>query len=176
MLVVDLLHEFELGVWKAVFIHLLWMLDSLKGHGLPELDQRTFRRANSSTALARDASQEQTGKEFTPQLASIEHHQTRICHICAQRDALMKSDPTPVVPDQHHVIGKSQNFPEDIMNFVQSNLDDLAVKDFVHKLRLHLLPHVRELHGTVDLNAPGDQPSPGLRKLGSVVFMGNRIY
>ncbi|KIJ10082.1 hypothetical protein PAXINDRAFT_86583, partial [Paxillus involutus ATCC 200175] len=40
MLVVDLLHEFELGVWKAVFIHLLWMLDSLKGRGLPELDQR----------------------------------------------------------------------------------------------------------------------------------------
>jgi hypothetical protein len=27
MLVVDLLHEFELGVWKAVFIHLLRILD-----------------------------------------------------------------------------------------------------------------------------------------------------
>ncbi|KIJ62074.1 hypothetical protein HYDPIDRAFT_30625 [Hydnomerulius pinastri MD-312] len=39
MLVMDLLHEFELGVWKAVFIHLLRMLDSLKGHGLPELDR-----------------------------------------------------------------------------------------------------------------------------------------
>jgi len=26
MFVVDLLHEFELGVWKATFSHLLWML------------------------------------------------------------------------------------------------------------------------------------------------------
>ena len=26
MLVVDLLHEFELGVWKALFTHLIWLL------------------------------------------------------------------------------------------------------------------------------------------------------
>ena len=39
MLVVDLLHEFELGVCKAVFIHLLRMLDSLKVVALSELDQ-----------------------------------------------------------------------------------------------------------------------------------------
>jgi hypothetical protein len=38
MLVVDLLHEFELGVWKAIFIHLLQILDSLKGDVLSELD------------------------------------------------------------------------------------------------------------------------------------------
>lgn len=29
MLVVDLMHEFELGVWKAVFIHLVRVLNSL---------------------------------------------------------------------------------------------------------------------------------------------------
>lgn len=29
MLVVDLLHEFELGVWKAVFIHLTRVLYTL---------------------------------------------------------------------------------------------------------------------------------------------------
>ncbi|KIM50229.1 hypothetical protein SCLCIDRAFT_34500 [Scleroderma citrinum Foug A] len=40
MLVMDLLHEFELGVWKAVFIHLLRMLESLKGDQLAELDRR----------------------------------------------------------------------------------------------------------------------------------------
>jgi hypothetical protein len=40
MLVVDLLHEFELGVWKAIFIHLLRVLDSLKGNKLRELDRR----------------------------------------------------------------------------------------------------------------------------------------
>jgi hypothetical protein len=40
MLVVDLLHEFELGVWKALLTHLLRMLDSLKGNRLCELDRR----------------------------------------------------------------------------------------------------------------------------------------
>ena len=38
MLVVDLLHEFELGIWKAVFIHLLRMLDSLPKSKIAELD------------------------------------------------------------------------------------------------------------------------------------------
>ena len=40
MLVVDLLHEFELGVWKAIFIHLLRIIVSLKGTVLAELDRR----------------------------------------------------------------------------------------------------------------------------------------
>jgi len=31
MLVVDLLHEVELGVWKAIFIHLLRLLDCVDG-------------------------------------------------------------------------------------------------------------------------------------------------
>ena len=38
MLVVDLLHEFELGVWKSLFIHLLQILDSCKGLLLKDLD------------------------------------------------------------------------------------------------------------------------------------------
>lgn len=38
--VVDLMHEFELGVWKAVFIHLLRILDC-QDEGLKhELDRR----------------------------------------------------------------------------------------------------------------------------------------
>ena len=40
MLVVDLLHEFELGVWKSILIHLLRIVNSLKGTGLAELDRR----------------------------------------------------------------------------------------------------------------------------------------
>jgi hypothetical protein len=42
MLVVDLLHEFELGVWKALFIHLIRIL-SAAGSGdrlVHELDRR----------------------------------------------------------------------------------------------------------------------------------------
>ena len=40
MLVVDLLHEFELGVWKSILIHLLRILESIKGTLLAELDYR----------------------------------------------------------------------------------------------------------------------------------------
>jgi hypothetical protein len=40
MLVVDLLHEFELGVWKALFIHLLRILESVNPNLLHELDRR----------------------------------------------------------------------------------------------------------------------------------------
>ena len=39
MLVVDLLHEFEIGVWKAVFIHLLHLLDSLSEALKHDLDR-----------------------------------------------------------------------------------------------------------------------------------------
>lgn len=38
MLVVDLMHEVELGVWKDIFIHLLRILDGL--NKAQELDQR----------------------------------------------------------------------------------------------------------------------------------------
>lgn len=38
MLIVDLLHKFELGVWKALFIHLL--IDSQTETSLAELDQQ----------------------------------------------------------------------------------------------------------------------------------------
>ena len=30
---VDLLHEFELGVWKALFTHLIWILYPEMPHG-----------------------------------------------------------------------------------------------------------------------------------------------
>lgn len=42
MLVVDLLHEFELGVWKALFTHLVRVLYAAGSHGslVAELDLR----------------------------------------------------------------------------------------------------------------------------------------
>lgn len=48
MLVVDLLHEFELGVWKALFTHLIRILYAAAPDGrlVAELDRRcvSFRR------------------------------------------------------------------------------------------------------------------------------------
>ena len=40
MLVPDLLHEFELGIWKAVFIQLLRILHSIGAERVHELDAR----------------------------------------------------------------------------------------------------------------------------------------
>lgn len=40
MLVPDLLHEFELGVWKAVFTHLLRILYAAGGDAIQELNRR----------------------------------------------------------------------------------------------------------------------------------------
>ena len=47
MLVVDLLHEFELGVWKALFTHLIRILHAATPHGglVAELDRRYVGRA-----------------------------------------------------------------------------------------------------------------------------------
>jgi len=40
LLAVDLLHEVELGVWKALFIHILRILFSYSPAALSELDRR----------------------------------------------------------------------------------------------------------------------------------------
>ena len=40
MFVVDLLHEFELGVWKATFTHLLRILYAQGGDGIQTLNKR----------------------------------------------------------------------------------------------------------------------------------------
>ncbi|KAJ2911489.1 hypothetical protein MD484_g8926, partial [Candolleomyces efflorescens] len=40
MLVLDLLHEVELGVWKSLFMHLLRLMETLNRNGSNELDKR----------------------------------------------------------------------------------------------------------------------------------------
>lgn len=43
MLVVDFMHEFELGVWKALFTHLVRILYAVAPHArqVAELDERS---------------------------------------------------------------------------------------------------------------------------------------
>jgi hypothetical protein len=40
MLLPDLMHEFESGTWKALFIHLLRILESVDQRLIMELDRR----------------------------------------------------------------------------------------------------------------------------------------
>ena len=54
MLVVDLMHEFELGIWKAIFTHLVRLLYAAGPGGrlVAELDRRyvAFMRPNMHSA------------------------------------------------------------------------------------------------------------------------------
>jgi hypothetical protein len=52
MLVVDLLHEFELGVWKYLFIHLLRILQAWDKKLLLELDRRYVLQYVNHTGLS----------------------------------------------------------------------------------------------------------------------------
>ena len=40
MFVIDLMHDFELGSWRMIFVHLLCILDSVDANHLTELDCR----------------------------------------------------------------------------------------------------------------------------------------
>ncbi|EGN99433.1 hypothetical protein SERLA73DRAFT_16815, partial [Serpula lacrymans var. lacrymans S7.3] len=40
MLVVNFMHEVELGVWKSLLVYLLWLLDTVNGGLLDRLDIR----------------------------------------------------------------------------------------------------------------------------------------
>lgn len=67
-------------------------------------------------------------RSYVPQMASIERRQARIHRIRIKRAALHLADPVLNKPDEHHVIGESQNFPEELTKFVQSNLEDPATR------------------------------------------------
>lgn len=67
-------------------------------------------------------------RDYVPQLAAIERRQARIRSIRTKRDALNLTDSVANKPDEHHVIGLSQNFPEEMTRFVQANIEDPATR------------------------------------------------
>ncbi|KIM62392.1 hypothetical protein SCLCIDRAFT_119752, partial [Scleroderma citrinum Foug A] len=91
-------------------------------------------------------------------------------------------DPVPDVPDQHHVIGKTQNFPVDIVPFMQRHSNDPAAADFVHKLKSHLLPCIQMMYGCSgrldqDLDVSRFKCDCSLAHLDSnIIFKGDHFY
>ena len=67
-------------------------------------------------------------KGYIHQLASIEWRQACIRCIHLKCDALRLADPVPNKPEEHHVIGQSQNFLEDLACFIQANMGDPVVE------------------------------------------------
>jgi hypothetical protein len=47
MFVPDLLHEFELGVWKALFTHLIRILCAIGGDAIPKLNYKCVSTVNA---------------------------------------------------------------------------------------------------------------------------------
>jgi hypothetical protein len=50
MLVVDLMHEYELGIWKSLFIHLLRILEAADKALIHELDRRYVKIFNLTSS------------------------------------------------------------------------------------------------------------------------------
>lgn len=67
-------------------------------------------------------------KGYVAQMASIERQQAHIHRIHRQCDVLHIADPVPNEPYKHHVISQSQNFPQELTRFVQTNLADPTTK------------------------------------------------
>jgi hypothetical protein len=80
-------------------------------------------------------------KAYVPQLASIERRQARIRRIRMRHDALNLADPVPNEAEEHHVIGQSQNFPEDLTRFMRTNMGDPAVEVSLYS-RVMVIKHV----------------------------------
>ncbi|KIJ63888.1 hypothetical protein HYDPIDRAFT_29236 [Hydnomerulius pinastri MD-312] len=101
-------------------------------------------------------------KVYIPQLALIERRQERIHRIRAKLAMLhlYQQDPMANTPDAHHVIGQSQNFPENLFTFLGQNSDDPAVKDFIPKLKAHLLPRIRAIH--IEKQDSSQPPAPSV--------------
>ena len=69
-------------------------------------------------------------KVFIPQLVSIERRQTRTRRIRSKLAGLQvePKEILPENPEDHHHIGRAQNFPEDLFMFARKNSDDPLTK------------------------------------------------
>ncbi|KAF8835367.1 hypothetical protein BDN67DRAFT_1040256 [Paxillus ammoniavirescens] len=86
-------------------------------------------------------------KKYITQLASIERRQSQIQHIRSnQTNANHSLDAPSKDPEQHHSIGVSQDYPEELKDFVKHSSDSLSVEGFTSKLEEHLLPRIQEIH------------------------------
>jgi hypothetical protein len=69
-------------------------------------------------------------KDFTKQMAQIERRQARIRRVRQKLAKKVKaaSEAVPDIPDKPYNIGKCQNHPVNITQFIQQHVDDPAVK------------------------------------------------
>ncbi|KAG6912511.1 hypothetical protein DXG01_014119, partial [Tephrocybe rancida] len=104
-------------------------------------------------------------KDYVKQIARIERRQAYLRRIRARitptagaiTSQLANDDDDNPAPEftVHHKIGKSENKPLSIALFYNDNIGDPASKDFIRRLKAHLLPRIRAMLG-FELGGEGD--------------------
>ncbi|KAG0694659.1 hypothetical protein DFH29DRAFT_1006136 [Suillus ampliporus] len=85
-------------------------------------------------------------KEYVKQITRIERREACI-HGIHDKQFLHRAVDEEVAtsPEAHFHVGKSQNYPKNILLFIQRHSGDPAVKDFLPKLQRFLLPKIKEI-------------------------------
>ncbi|KAI0054779.1 hypothetical protein BV25DRAFT_1816540 [Artomyces pyxidatus] len=86
-------------------------------------------------------------KGFLKQLTEIERREARLRHIAAVNAQTANQRHEEVTPDfrTHYNVGTTQNYPVNIPFLIQRNPGDPALKNFVPKLKAHLLPRIKAM-------------------------------
>ncbi|KAG2057433.1 hypothetical protein BDR06DRAFT_969243 [Suillus hirtellus] len=144
---------------------------------LGELEHRTSKKRYCRTDQ----------KNFVEQITKIEW---REAHILSIRDnqlpqgAVIQEEEVATSPEAHFHVGKSQNYPENILLFLRRHVGDPAVKDFLPKLQRFLLAKIKEVltrEGTLHTDGLASATVPGATLVhsdweGRVFIKADRMY
>ncbi|KAG1832562.1 hypothetical protein F4604DRAFT_1945993 [Suillus subluteus] len=111
-------------------------------------------------------------RDFIHQLAQIERRQTHLRRIKEWQQKWapdVKSDETASDPQLHHQIGKSEKVFEEFGHYLRSHVRDPATKDFLPRLKDHILDRV----GTSE---PAEVTPHSNHERSSILFKRGRIY
>ncbi|KAG2057274.1 hypothetical protein BDR06DRAFT_980942 [Suillus hirtellus] len=103
----------------------------------------------------------------------IEHHQMHLCHI-KQRQAIqvphVQVDETAIDPQLHHHIGRSEKSFDELGHYLRRHAGDPAIKDFLLRLKDHILDCIGSPGISMENSAHPDQEKS------SILFKCNRLY
>ncbi|EGO18986.1 hypothetical protein SERLADRAFT_443529 [Serpula lacrymans var. lacrymans S7.9] len=130
-----------------------------------------------------------TTDSYSTQIGELEHRTPKASYSRTSKKVFIKQitkierhENIPASPETHHHIGKAQNHSIDIQGFLQKRTGDPAIKEFLTKLRAHLLPRLKVALLT-DQNKPAATSSETGTFAGDnaldgsyIIFHNNRIY
>ncbi|KAG2042377.1 hypothetical protein BDR03DRAFT_979010 [Suillus americanus] len=144
MFVVDKLHKFELGVWKATFTHLMRILHAAGGHAIQKLNERyqdvptfgrgTIRKFNTNASAMKH-------------LAAQDFEDLLQCTIPVFEALLLKDHNTMVLDllfdlATWHMIAKFRLHTKDTLNFFDTTTNYLTSIHHMDNGKLHWLPSI----------------------------------